>query len=159
MTPDVLGRPSNRAAWARCRLGRWPHMSAEDSDIWAHLLRDRPLPFDRFEYDVCVGGDCSGLSPGDRRSLSPWSKLRLKRLDVVGFLDRSSVIFEVKPVAGFTALGQCLGYRHLWNITFPDVPLLGVACVCRAVDPDLRPLFDSFHIDLLELPLPSVSLR
>ena len=68
------------------------------------------------------------------------------RIDAVGYTENEVWLFEVKPRAGRSALGQLLGYANWYLHDFrPEKPLrLGV--VCEMVDANMAPLFRRYGI-------------
>ena len=145
--------PANRAALLAVRRGRYPHMGPLDSAVWRLVLEHGLFPSDRYEYDVRLGGSKS-LLVDDSHELKPmWETLLRKRVDVVAWSGQSPTLVEVKPVASFAALGQCLGYRFLWRAERGGEGPVRMACACAVVDEDLRGLFESLEIRLVCLPV------
>jgi len=153
---------------------RYPHMGPEESRIWHKFLAMTSLRFINIEYDVRVGtgfipkwleeeyktklelynkGLISRkeleLTEATIKSVSALTKLRI---DAVGETEREIWIFEVKPRAGRSALGQLESY-YFWFIRQrrPTKPVR-LACVCYEVDPNLEPIFASKGIRIFRVP-------
>jgi len=133
---------------------RYPHMSELESRIWTEFLRTTDLKFYWINYDVRVG---PGYVPSDiteeniRRMALALTKLRI---DAVGETESAIWIFEVKPRAGRTALGQIESYVYWYVHDFrPRKPVIG-AVVCIHVDPNIMPLFQAKGIRVFTVKLP-----
>jgi len=72
--------------------------------------------------------------------------LTKKRIDAIGHHDNEVWIFEIKPDAGLSALGQLIAYRDLYNKTFGEPPVLFLAVITDILNPDEEYLFDLHHI-------------
>lgn len=155
-------------------IPRYPHMGPQESIIWHKFLAMNIIQFDRIEYDVRVG---TGFIPkwleeeykakrklyeqglisyreleiteATLKSISALTKLRI---DAVGYTKDSIWIFEVKPRAGRSALGQLESYYY-WFLRQrkPDKPVR-LAVVCYEVDPNLRPIFEAKGIRVFTVP-------
>ena len=107
---------------------KYKHMSPYECYIFDYFLREHGHTFDTFDYDVHVG---DGMLPPEHlkeqyRDLSVL--LTQKRIDAVGHRGKQIFIFEVKPHAMLSALGQLIGYYDLYIRQFspPVPPKLGV---------------------------------
>jgi len=146
---------------------KYPHMGPYEAYIWDQFLMKTDLRFEKIEYDVRVGkpnvpdwlinrlrnleerlrmGDESvreeyEITLATYKSISALTKLRI---DAVGHTHDLIWIFEVKPRANLLALGQLITYVNLYRIEFnPRKPIMG-ACVCIAVDPNAKIMFDRY---------------
>jgi len=144
---------------SRDRLGdrRYPHMSSSDCKIWSRALSLGLVCFDRYEYDVCLGGKAAAKVPHEHELKPMWDSLCKKRIDVIGWTGKEATIIEVKPSAGFAALGQILGYAWLWTREHPDVTTARPIIVCDYLDEDLPEFFAHLGISVLQLPASSLS--
>lgn len=127
-------------------------MGPDDRRVWQAALKTGKLEYDRFEYDVRLGGRGADQVPDGHDLKVLYLSLLKKRVDVVAWRGKVPTLIEVKGVASFSALGQCLGYSWLWKKEMPTSNDVGMLCVCAAVDPDLRPVFDAYGVKLLVLP-------
>jgi hypothetical protein len=126
-------------------------MGPQDTKVWQAAVRDNLFPADRYEYDVRLGGATPTGIPLEDTHVMMWATLTKKRIDVVAWRGRVPWILEVKPVASFAALGQCLGYGFMWEKEKPGRVKPRLAVVCAICDRDLLPCFQSFGISVVEL--------
>jgi len=148
-TPD--GKPRPARYFIRTK---YPHMGPWEAAIWNDFLLWTNLQFIVVYYDTRVG---PGYDPGPayppevRRMALELTKLRI---DACAQSPDACWIFEVKPRAGRSALGQLLSYAHYIMKDYPPpsgLPLrLGV--VCRYVDVNMREVFMSRGIVVFEVP-------
>lgn len=114
------------------------------------------FPADFYEYDIRLGGMTATGTASEDPHVEMWAILTKKRVDVVAWRGSTPWLVEVKPVASFSALGQCLGYGFMWAKEKPGLVKPRLACVCAVCDRDLKPCFSSYGVSVLELP-PSVA--
>lgn len=125
----------------------FPHMMPHDIPLFAaFVLSDEGKKFNRWEFDVHVG---QGQDPGPvfEPNLRFMSLILTKlRIDAVGWEGNHPTIFEVKPDARLSALGQVIGYCHFFTKEF------GVACktaiITDTTTPDIRELYENHGITL-----------
>jgi len=77
--------------------------------------------------------------------------LTQKRIDVVAERDGEVWIFEVKPDAGLSAIGQVLSYRVLYKQHFREERPIKLAIVTTRVDDDIREVAKEYGIVVYEL--------
>lgn len=144
---------------------RYPHMGPEEARIWTEFLRKTDMKFIRIDYDVRVG---TGYVPKylidqleyykrmarinrkfqkdlelTRAIIKSVSSLTKLRIDAVGETNNEIWIFEVKPRAGRSALGQVEAYGYWYVKQFKPRKVVKLAIVCRDVDPNLVPIFEA----------------
>ena len=93
---------------------KYPHMLKNDVSLWESFLKLYGDYFDVFDYDVHLGEGNPVKLPALPNIVSATKSLTQKRIDAVGYRNDEVWIFEVKPDAGLSALGQLIGYRDLW---------------------------------------------
>ena len=122
----------------------YPHMLAEDTEVWSKFLADPMDAISEVWYDVHVGQAVLlpvGASDLDKRIARGLTR---KRIDVVCAVSGGLWVVEVKPVASMVALGQVLTYQRLFIEEYrPTREVLGVV-VCDSID---RDLFREFEAD------------
>ena len=102
---------------------KYKHMSPYECYLFDYFLREHGAEYDNFNFDIHVG---QGMPPPEHldpkyRALSVL--LTQKRIDAVGFRGNQVFIFEVKPNAALSALGQLIAYRDLYTRQFsPPLP-------------------------------------
>lgn len=116
-------------------------MSNEDTQLWTRFLQKYASDYDSFDYDFAVG---TGEDPGSsvpENFRKDYLDLTKKRIDAVGYKGTDITIFEVKPRAGTTALGQLLTYFELFRRTNPSVTHLSMAVVTELINTEERDLY------------------
>jgi len=152
---------------------KYPHLGPKEVAIWETFLRKTKLKFIRLEYDVRVGKakipswyieQYKVLKEEVKRRPELKFELRIKgavikmfdaltklRIDVVGETKDHIWIFEVKPRAGRSALGQLLAYAWWYERQFKPRKPIKLAVVCEEVDTNLLPLFDLYKIHVFKV--------
>jgi hypothetical protein len=132
-------------------LKKYPQMSPDDVPIWSDFLLQYASNYLGFDYNVRVGEGTTPVATTDTE-LIKWTKiLTQKRIDAVGYKTNSIEIFEVKPRAGITALGQVISYLALYRETFnPTLPITGTV-VCDVQDPDLADIYARHGIKVVRV--------
>lgn len=93
---------------------KYPHMMPAEVPIWERWLSQYGKDYSKFDYDVHVGEGIT-TDPTWQANIATMAKiLTQKRIDAVGYIGDRRVIFEVKPDAGLSALGQLIAYRDLY---------------------------------------------
>lgn len=124
----------------------YPHLLAQDIEVWERFLERYADRYDHFDYDVRVG---QGRDPGDQ--LEPKYRqlgieLSQRRIDAIGHRQDGLDIIEITTEAGIHAVGQLIAYPILYEHTFqPNQPLRPVL-VCSSLGPDVKPALDQNHI-------------
>lgn len=104
--------------------------------------------YDRFEYNVRLG---SGLDPGPAypdyiRTQAIMNSQ--KRLDAVGWQSNQATIIEAKRRAGYSNIGQLVGYKSLFIRAHPDNPTPILRLVASAVASDLYVVAEDNRINV-----------
>jgi len=114
----------------------------KDVKIWERFIDQNPDSFGLVSYDVRVGEGMKLPDDAEEPYASDMYHLSKKRIDVVGLKANEAWIIEVKPRAGFTAIGQALGLTELYE---PEGLLFQVIHPCIITDeemPDIRGICD-----------------
>jgi len=132
-------------------MAKFPHMLPAEVPLWERFLEVWGKDWQKFDYDVHVG---KGADPGPEvpepyRSLA--ISLTQKRIDAVGYQDGVVWIFEVKPDAGLSALGQLKAYRVLYRETFGYRGPLRLAVVTDRLNDDERLVYRRYGIRIYEV--------
>jgi len=131
---------------------KYPHMGPWESVIWEDFLLTTDLKFVAVWYDVRVG---PGFDPGEgyedyiREMAKALTKLRI---DACAQGEKYCWVFEVKPRAGRSALGQVISYAHWIQRDYPPPLPLRLAVVCREIDPNMPPVYESRGIVVFVVP-------
>ncbi len=121
----------------------YPHMLAQDIEVWSRYLADPVVPIKEVWYDVHVGKQVAGLLPGDELMQRIAAGVTRKRIDVICRIGGGYWVVEVKPFGSMLALGQVLFYSRRFTQEYrPDGEVIPVV-VCENVDPDLIDDFEA----------------
>lgn len=127
-------------------MPKFPHMLPGDVSLWLRFLSRYGKYFSRFIYDLHVGEGIPVDPAWPPNIIAAAHALTKKRIDAVGYNNKEVWIFEVKPDAGLSALGQLLGYRDLYLKDYPLTTKLILAIVTDILNPDEKYLFDTHGI-------------
>lgn len=67
------------------------------------------------------------------------------------YFPTQTLVTEVKPFAGLSAIGQALGYRHLFAEDYPFAPDPVPCIITDLAQPDIAALCRKLRITLVEL--------
>jgi len=134
-------RPQYLGTWLPSTITRQPPgMTYEDWQAWYPWLQGPGARWESYTYDVTLmtkGIEDLALDP---RLLEMWARNTAKRIDAVGAGPAGLDIFEARRLAGWSAIGQLLGYRDLWLINFPTLPLGDLWLISERIDDATRML-------------------
>lgn len=127
-------------------MPHYPHMMAEDTEVWTKFLESKVIEIARVWYDVRVGLPVLvGAGPGSIEARIA-AGLTRKRIDVVAAVAGGLWVVEVKPYANMYAVGQVITYARLFRQEYfsPDevIPVI----ICDDYDEDLPDEFDELGI-------------
>jgi len=135
---------------------RYPHMLAEDADVWTRFLEKYPGRFAEVWYDVHVGKPVP-VPPDSPEWLERFSgEVSRKRIDVVGRVPGGFIVVEVKPYANYVALGQVMVYWPLFAEEYGGGAECAAMVVCYVADQDCVAEFQEHAIELVEVGLPEL---
>ena len=125
---------------------RYPHLLPHERRIWKRFVDNPPFPIDRAEYDVRLG-EGMPINPEWPPAIQHMARvLTQKRVDVIVQSGSEWWLIEIKRRAGFSALGQLLGYAILWIDKYPARPSPRLAVVCESLQPDLVGVLAQYSI-------------
>ncbi len=133
------------------RRFRYPHMLPRDQYIWDKFLEQHGDYFEYFKYDIHVGEGVGNITGYPPEIVKMAKVLTQKRIDAVGFRGSEIWVFEVKPYAGLSAIGQVVAYEALWNKDFPDRQVTYKSIVTDRTDNDIRYMCKELGIRLYEV--------
>ena len=113
-------------------------MLRADAAVWDRFLDEYGYQFVGFRYDIHVGGEVERESGWSEKVFQMASWLAAKRIDAVGYKAGETWIFEVKPEAGVTAVGQLVTYKMLFTEKYRPIGRLECALVCANATIDER---------------------
>jgi len=104
--------------------------------------------YDRFDYNVRLGKgtDPGPTFPDDVRRMAILNTQ--KRVDAVAWKSDQPTLIEVKDRAGFSAVGQIVGYDALWRAQYPTSPAPKLLMVCNRFTEDILPVLQRNGIAL-----------
>jgi hypothetical protein len=110
----------------------------EDWQAWGPWLRGPGQNWPEYAYDIPLF--TQPLPPGesDPAMIKMWMRNTAKRIDAVGHKHGGYTIFEARRFAGWSAIAQLLGYRDLWLINFPTLPLGDLWLITERIDDATR---------------------
>jgi len=123
-------------------------MSPQDFPLWNKFLTEHGAEFKGFDYDVKIGEGVKPLTPVPNYLEKDLADLTKKRIDAVGYQSDGVQLFEVKPRAGTAALGQLLGYKVLYNSTFPNNKVKALVLVTSYLNQDEIQYYNSYNITI-----------
>ena len=142
-----------KGRWPNTPLFRYSRMSREDTILWNQFIHDHGPEYESFDYDLPVG---EGETPQEDLPdflIKDWQDLTKKRIDAVGYKNNTATIFEVKPRAGTSALGQLLTYKKLFSQTFPSVKPVNLTVICSLILNDEKNVYNSQGITIYQYTL------
>lgn len=134
------------------KLPHYPHMRPEDVRVWESFLDGHALPNAQVAYDVHLGSTPPLPDNAPDFLRKHIQAVYPKKADVVIYFLNETLVAEVKPDAGLTALGQALGYTHLFQRDFPNAPHPHPTIITDKAQPDIPWLCVRLGILLLEVP-------
>ena len=147
--PTDLGEPFE-ITWR----GDPQQMLPADVPLWHRFLDRYASNFERFFYNVRVGGPDVSKIEGDEVLKRMWYLNTAKRIDAIGEKENELWIIEVASSPYLRAVGQMLTYRFLWNLD-PKInkPVKDVL-LCYYLDSDLEKVLKHHKVAVLTIPSP-----
>jgi len=148
--PTDLGEPFE-ITWR----GDPQQMLPPDVPLW-HLFLDRYASnFERFFYNVRVGGPDISKIKADLAIAQMWYASTAKRIDAIGEKKNELWIIEVASSPYLRAVGQCLSYKFLWEedpkIDKPAKMIL----LCPFIDSDLERILKHYGVMIVKIEPPT----
>ncbi|MBA7540029.1 hypothetical protein ES705_32318 [subsurface metagenome] len=132
-------------------MTHYPHMLAEDTEVWSKYLAAPVHRITEVWYDLHVGGPVAGVKPEDKLGMRIASGITRKRIDVVARVGGGWWVVEIKPFASMLALGQVLSYTRMFIEEYRPIEEVKSVVVCDAVDPDLLDEFEADGVIVIEV--------
>ena len=130
---------------------RYTGMPKAETDITRAWIRKHGADYDTIEFNVRLGQGPE-IQPGiDPATAQQFSKIGRKRVDIVATVHGKVDLLEVKPSMSFSGVGQLLGYFHLWQQTYPAVPVRRLVAIAQLIDTEVRQLLINHGIEFEEL--------
>lgn len=128
----------------------YPHMLAEDTDVWTRYLKDPLVPIKEVWYDVHVGG---GIKVGNYASeieKRVAAGITRKRIDCICQVGGGYWVVEIKPFGSMLALGQVLSYFRLFVEEYEPTGEVWPVLICDQADPDVTDLCEDLGVGVIE---------
>jgi hypothetical protein len=147
--PTELGEPFE-ITWR----GDPQQMLPADVPLWHRFLDRYASNFERFFYNVRVGGPDVSKIDGDEVLKRMWYLNTAKRIDAIGEKENELWIIEVASSPYLRAVGQMLTYHFLWDLD-PKInkPIKDVL-LCYYLDSDLEKVLKHHKVAVLTIPSP-----
>ncbi|MBA7665264.1 hypothetical protein ES703_73334 [subsurface metagenome] len=130
-------------------MSSYPHLLAEDTEVWSAYLADPVAPIKEVWYDVHVGAIPSlpeGATVLDQKvALGVYRK----RIDVVCRVGGGFWVVEIKPFGSMLALGQVTSYTRLFIAEYRPAGEVWPVVVCSEVDLDLIDDFEAAGVAVI----------
>lgn len=127
-------------------MPHYPHMMAEDIEVWSKYLAAPIAPIKKVWYDVHVGGAVPVPAGGGEMLQRISAGLTRKRIDVIAQVGGGFWVVEIKPFASMLALGQVISYTRLFLQEYSVDGEVWPVIVCDAVDDDLLAGYDALGV-------------
>lgn len=127
----------------------YPHMLAEDNDVWSKFLEQNFERLDEVWYDVRVGQPVDVGEDASDMERKIAAGLTRKRIDVVAISGGNYWVIEVKPYASMLALGQVISYARLFAMQYEVTGRVIPVIVCDSIDEDLVDEFKEMGVMVL----------
>lgn len=133
-------------------LRHWRGLSADDACLLHRWVRGRAHNLEELHTDVPVGISPEiDSGPADGYFARYVAKLHPLRIDAVALVKGRWFVLEVKPDAGYIALGQVLVYGWYAVRTNDVLVDAQVAVVTDKVQECIAPVFSQFGVEVFEV--------
>jgi len=147
--PTDIGKPFE-ITWR----GEPQQMLPPDVPLW-HLFLDRfASNFERFFYNVRVGGPDMTNVVADEAMKKMWYASTAKRIDAIGEKKKELWIIEVASSPYLRAVGQCLSYKFLWEEDPKIDKPAKMVLLCPFIDSDLRRILEHYGTRIITIEQP-----
>ena len=148
--PTDIGQPFE-ITWR----GDPAQMLPPDVPLW-HLFLDRyASDFEKFFYNVRVGGPDISKIKGDLALAKMWYASTAKRIDAIGEKKDEIWIIEVAASPYLRAVGQCLSYLFLWNEDPKIDKTAKMVLLCYFIDSDLERILKHYNVEIIKIEKPT----
>lgn len=132
-------------------MSSYPHMLAEDTEVWTEYLKAPIAPIKEVWYDLHVGGIPELDAGAGALERKVAAGVMRKRIDVVAHVGGGYWVIEIKPYGSMLALGQAFCYARLFAAEFTPAGEVVPIVVCNHVDPDLLDDFEAAGVGVIEV--------
>ena len=121
---------------------------ADETEIFRRWLPANEEKYDRYEFDVHVGGGAHPHVDLNDPVATGYKRLTQKRIDVLAYKGNEITIIEVRPWANQTALGNLMAYRLLYIADFKPAVDIKLALITNNIRPDDAYIFHASGVDV-----------
>lgn len=130
-------------------------MLPPDVPLW-HLFLDRfASNFERFFYNVRVGGPDMSGSQEEKKMARMWYAVNAKRIDVLAEKSKELWIIEVTSGPDMSTVGECLSYKLLWEEDPKINKPAKMVLVCYFIDIDLERILKHYGVEIITMQKPA----
>jgi hypothetical protein len=130
-------------------------MLPADVPLWHRFLDSNAWRYERFYYNVRVGGpDISKLNT-DLATAKSWYASTAKRIDVIAEKKNEIWIIEVASNPYIRAVGQCITYPFLWKEDPKIIKPVIMALLCYYIDSDLERILKYHKVRVIKIDAPA----
>ena len=129
-------------------------MLPPDVPLWNLFLDRYASNFQRFFYNVRVGGPDMTNVIADEAMKRMWYASTAKRIDAIGEKKDEIWIIEVASSPYLRAVGQCLSYLFLWNEDPKIDKPAKMVLLCYFIDSDLERVLEHYDVMIVKIPAP-----
>jgi hypothetical protein len=148
--PTELGDPFE-ITWR----GDPQQMLPPDVPLWNLFLDRYASNFQRFFYNVRIGGPDMSKVDASEAMKKMWYASTAKRIDAIGEKEKEIWIIEVAASPYLRAVGQCLSYKFLWEEDPKiDKPATAVL-LCYFIDRDIERVLQHHGATVIKIDQPS----
>ena len=147
--PTELGDPFE-ITWR----GDPQQMLPSDVPLWNLFLDRYASNFERFFYNVRVGGPDMTAIVADEAMKRMWYASTAKRIDCIGEKKKEIWIIEVASSPYLRAVGQCLSYKFLWEEDPKIKKPAKMILVCYFIDSDLKRILKHYGVTIVTIEPP-----
>lgn len=126
-------------------------MLPADVPLWHAYLDRAAYKYDRFYYNVKVGGPDLTKITADEGLKKVWYQANAKRIDVLAEKETSLEIIEVASSPYLRAVGQCLTYKFLWDQDPKINKPAKMVLLCWYLDFDLESVLKAHRVEVIQL--------
>ncbi len=131
-------------------MPNYPHMMAEDREIWTKFLETAEFEIGKVWYDVHCGRGLPVPGGPDSMEYKISQGVTRKRIDVICTVKNEIWIIEIKPHANMGALGQIITYEKLFREEYATPYKIIPVILSWSMDPDVEPLFKKVGVRTLQ---------
>jgi hypothetical protein len=128
---------------------QFPGMPKPESDVCREWITRHGAEYDQIDFNVSLGTGVQLQGDFSQETIDLANQMTKKRADMITWQYGQPAIWEVKIRASLGAVGQLIGYRELFDTTYPGAPEPTLTILARRVDDDTRYVASQQGIDIV----------